>query len=71
MGPDVSLHLFFDFLGCRECGREAGTRGLKAFGFFFGNLRRTQVLVRNSILLPWKYMKQMVRIEHSEKKNKM
>ena len=35
--PDISLKS----LVCRERGREAGTRGLKAFGVFFGNLRRT------------------------------
>ena len=34
MRPGIS----FKSLGCRECGREAGTRGLKTFGVLFGNL---------------------------------
>ena len=63
---------FPQIFGLRECGREAGTRGLKAFSVLFGNLWRFLTFVRNyQLLLPWKHMKHMVRIEHSEKTNMM
>ena len=75
--PDISLKSFFVFFcflglsGVRKGSRNKRIKNFRCF-FFAEASEELKLLVRNyQLLLPWKHMKRRVRIEHSEKKNKM